>query len=262
MSHEPPGPGDPQETQPVAPEGFALPPPPAPTERIYAPRSRRPPPSLFAFLGLLLLAGVLIGFVFGHFVGRPSGTGRDPNLVLFEPASSTTPFAGAQFTSSTYDPQRGVCDKARLKQFLRADQRRFNAWKRLVGIDTSRFDAFVDRLETARLTSLSPVTDHGCSASGDCPFAFQAVLAPGTPVWRDPAQGHIVAKCTSSSPLSAPRCPPNCGGTPAVPAASTAPSQPQEQTLPPETPTVPPATPAPTPAGVRTPEPVPTVTPF
>src|SRR5438132_16962 len=191
MSHEPPGPDDPQETQPFAPAEYR-PPPPAPTERIHAPRSRRPPPSLYAFLGLLLLAGVLIGFVVGHFAGRSSGTARDPSLVLFEPASSTTPFAGAQFTASTYDAQRGICDKTRLKQFLRADQRRFQAWVQLVGIDASQFDAFVDRMETARLTSLSPVTDHGCFTSGDCPFAFQAVLAQGTPVWRDPAEGHIV----------------------------------------------------------------------
>ncbi len=256
MSHEPPDRLDPQETQALAPDTYQPPPPPPPTERIYAPRSsRRPPPSLFALLGLLLLAGVLIGFVIGHFVGRPSGTTRDPNLVSFEPASSTTPYAGAQFTQSTFDPQRGVCDKARLKQFLRADQRRFQAWVQLAGIDAGHFDSFVDRMDTARLTTLSPVTDHGCFDSGDCPFAFQAVLAPGTPVWRDPAQGHIVAKCLSSSPLSAPRCPPNCSG---APASSTTPVQQREQTLPPETPTPP----LESPVGVRTPAPVPTVSPF
>src|SRR2546426_11649334 len=112
MSQEPPGPEDPQETQPVAREpSFRL---PAPTERIYAARQHRPPPSLWAFLGLLLLAGILLGFVVGHFVGRPSGNARDPNLVVFESASSTIPFAGGQFTASTYDPQRGLCDKTKL----------------------------------------------------------------------------------------------------------------------------------------------------
>src|SRR5581483_5931086 len=146
-----------QETQPVVPAEAYHPPPP-PTERIRVAQQHRPPPSLWAFLGLLVLAGVLIGFVVGHFAGRPSGGARDPNIVLFEPAGSTTPFAGAEFTGSTFNPQTGMCDKARLKQFLRADQRKFNAWVRLTGITDSQFDAFVDRLETARLTSLSPVT--------------------------------------------------------------------------------------------------------
>ena len=253
MSQEPPGPSDPHETQPVSEEPYR--PPPLPTERIRAPRQHRPPPSLWAFLGLLVAAGVLIGFVFGHFTARGSGPARDANLVVFEPAGSASPFAGAQFTGSTFNPLTGMCDKARLKQFLRADQRRFKAWTQLVGTDAGGFDAFVDRLDTARLTTLSPVTDHGCLDS-DCPFSFQAVLAAGTPVWRDPAQGHIVAKCTSSSPLSAPRCPPNCN------AAAPAPAQ-REQTLPPETPSVAPTgTPAGTPASVRTPAPVPTVSPF
>jgi hypothetical protein len=255
-------PDDPQPTQPFTAEPSR---PPAPTERIRLPRDHRPPPSLWAFLGLLVLAGLLIGFVFGHFVGRPSGAGRDANLVAFESASSTIPFAGAQFTASTFDAQRGMCDKTRLKQFLRADQKRFNAWVRLVGIDASQFDAFVDRLETARLTSLSPVTNHGCFSSGECPFAFQSVLEAGTPVWRDPVLGRIVAKCTCSNPLSAPQCPPNCAtsrGAPVTPAGSAQPTSHPEQTLPPETGTPAPSTPAPTAQPVRTPEPAPTITPF
>jgi hypothetical protein len=262
MSQEPPGPPDPQETQPVAPPPEPYRPPPAPTERIPIAQRQGPPPGVWALLGLLVLAGVLMGSILGHFTAKPSGSARDPNLVLYEPAGSTTPFAGAQFTASTFNPQTGQCDKARLKQSLRANPRKFHAWLQLVGIDESRFDSFVDHLETARLTSLSPVTDHGCLDGGDCPFAFQAVLASGTPVWRDPQQGHIVAKCLSSTPLSAPRCPPNCSG--GAPASSSAPATQQEQTLPPETPSAPAvtATPASTPVPVRTPEPVPTVTPF
>jgi hypothetical protein len=265
MSQQPPGPDDPQATQPVAPgSSYSLPPPPPPpTERIPLPRDHRPPPSLWALLGLLVAAGILIGFVFGHFVGRPARSGVDPNLILFESASSTIPFPGAQFTASTYDAQRGTCDKTKLKQFLRADQRRFNAWLRLVGINASQFDAFVDRLETARLTSLSPVTNHGCSAS-QCPFSFQSVLAAGTPVWRDPVAGHIVAKCACSNPLSAPQCPPNCnaGGGGGSGAATAAPTTQPEQTLPPATSTPAPSTPPPTLAPAVTPNPVPTVTPF
>jgi hypothetical protein len=257
MPEEPP---DPQETQPVSGEAYEAP-PSMPTERLRVSRQHRPPPSLWAFLGLLVLAGVLIGFVFGHFTGRSSGLARDPNLVVFEPAGSSTPFPGAQFTASTFNPQTAMCDKSRLKQFLRADQHRFNAWVQLTGTTASDFDAFVDRLETARLTMLSPVTDHGCT-DADCPFSFQAVLQAGTPVWRDPQQGHIVAKCLSSSPLSAPHCPPNCSGGAPAPATSTAPVRP-EQTLPPETPSVAPSVaPSSTPFPVRTPAPVPTVTPF
>jgi hypothetical protein len=263
MSQQPPGPDDPQSTQPVPPEAGLRSPPP--TERLRVDRSQhRPPPSLWAFLGLLVLAGILIGYVFGHFVGRPSPEGPDSNLVLFESASSTIPFPGAQFTASTYDAQRGTCDKTKLKQFLRADEKRFNAWLRLVGISAGDFDGFVNRLETARLTTASPVTNHGCYKNGRCPFSFQSVLAAGTPVWRDPVRGHIVAKCACSNPLSAPRCPPNCdpnaGGGAASPTAPTT-TRP-EQTLPPETATAPPSTPAPTAQPVRTPEPVPTISPF
>src|SRR5690348_15408240 len=106
-------PDDPQETQPVAPGpvGRGL----MPTERLRM-RQRRPPPSLWALLGLLVAAGILIGFVLGHFIGRPGRVAFDPNLVLFESASSTIPFAGAEFTANTFDPQRGACNKARLKQ--------------------------------------------------------------------------------------------------------------------------------------------------
>jgi hypothetical protein len=238
---------------------------PAPTERIRPLRAQhRPPPSLWAFLGLLVLVGILIGFVFGRLLGHSSAPVRDANAVFYESASSTTPFVGAEFTASTYDPQRGMCDKARLKQYLRADQRRFTAWLRLAGTDAAQFDAFVDRLDTARLTTLSPVTDHGCYGSGDCPFSFQAVLAAGTPVWRDPAQGRIVAKCSASSPLSAPMCPPNCTEATAAPGgvvSSPPPTARTEQTLPPET-ASPAASPVATPEPVRTPAPLPTVTPF
>jgi len=252
-------PDDPQVTQPVPPEPAGR--RPAPTERIRVARQRRPPPSLWAFLGLLVGAGLLIGFVLGHFIGRPRSVAFDPNLVLFEPASSTIPFAGAEFTANTFDPQRGTCDRARLKQLLRADQRRFNAWIRLVGIDATQFDAFVDRLETAKLAGLSPVTNHGCFASGECPFSFQSVLASGTPVWRDPAQGRIVAKCGCSNPLSAPQCPPNCNSATAAPAAATPAPTRAEQTLPPASPSRAPTTPAPTPPPAATPEPVATATP-
>ena len=258
---QPPGPDDPQATQPVSPGPEYR---PQPTEPIRVSGPRRPPPSLWAFLGLLLLAGILIGFVVGRFVGRPSAERPASGTVLFESASSTFPFPGAQFTASTYDAQRGMCDKAKLKQFLRADTKRFNAWVRLVGITADEFDSFVNRLETARLTSLSPVTNHGCYESGECPFSFQSVLAPGTPVWRDPVRGHIVAKCACSNPLSAPQCPPNCNPTAGAGGAATArpPTTPAEQTLPPETPTPAPATPQQTAPPVRTPEPVPTITPF
>jgi hypothetical protein len=264
MSDLPPGPGDPQETQPVRPETAAFRAPP-PTERLRVAQGppRRPPPALWVFLALLVLAGILIGFVFGRFIGRPADKVPGENLVLFESASSVIPFAGAQFTSTTYDERRGICDKARLKQLLRADQKRFTAWIKLVGITAAEFDSFVNRLETGKLTSLSPVTNHGCFASGECPFSFQSVLAPGTPVWRDPVQGRIVAKCACSNPLSAPKCPPNCapGGAASPSAATPAPTTAPEQTLPPETATPPPSTPAPTPPPVRTPEPVPTFTP-
>ena len=258
-----PPPDDPFETQPVAAgEGFRSPPP---TERLRVARGPGggPPPALWVFLGLLLLAGMLIGFVFGHFIGRPGGQTPGENLVLFETASSVIPFPGAQFTSTTFDERRGLCDKTKLKQFLRADQRRFDAWIKLVGISAAEFDPFVNRLETGKLTSLSPVTNHGCFSSGECPFAFQSVLAPGTPVWRDPVRGRIVAKCACSNPLSAPQCPPNCnpgGASSPAPAPAPAPTPRAEQTLPPETP-APTATPAATPPPVRTPEPVPTVAP-
>lgn len=262
MTSQPPEPVDPQSTQPM--RGDVPPPPAAPTEQIFVPPPPPPPGRLWVVMVLLVLAGTAAGFALGHFIGRPARGVPDANLVLFEPASSTFPVQGAEFTASAYDEQRGSCDKAKLKQFLRADSRRFQAWLKIVGISESEFDSYADRLQTRILPSLTPVTNHGCygSAQGPCPFAVQSVLAAGTPVWWDPVKAQIVAKCRCSNPLAAPVCPPNCGGvsattTPSTPAPTTA-----VRTTPPATPTPAPATPAPTAPPAATVEPVPTDTPF
>jgi hypothetical protein len=242
-----------------------IPPPPiAPTEHIYVPPPPPPPGRTWIAIVVLVLAGIAAGFALGHFVGRRPPGVPDSSLVLFESASSTFPIRGAEFTEPAFDEQRGSCDRAKLKQFLRADQRRFKAWLTLVKISESQFDSFVDGLQTRVLPSLQPVTNHGCYGSGDgpCPFAIQSVLAAGTPVWWDPVESRIVAKCRCSNPLTAPVCPPNCAAGAPSPAATTAPPPTQAPpTTPPPASTAPPATPVPTQAPV-TQEPIPTETPF
>jgi hypothetical protein len=263
MSSQPPrDPLDPQSTQPM--RGDVPPPPSAPTEQIFVPPPPPPPGRFWVVMVLLVFAGTAAGFALGHFVGRPPHGVPDANLILFEPASSTFPVPGAEFTASAFDERRGSCDKAKLKQFLRADPRRFKAWLKLVGIGESEFDSYVDRLQMRILPSLTPVTNHGCygSAQGQCPFAVQSVLAAGTPVWWDPIKAQIVAKCRCSNPLAAPVCPPNCGDAAATTLPSTSPPTAAVRTTPPATSTLPPPTEAPTPSPAITPEPIPTETPF
>jgi hypothetical protein len=208
------------------------------------PRSRQA--LIFALVFLLGLGG---GFVLAQFIGRSDDRVPDENLVLYETASMTFPVEGAQFTRSTYNPETKQCDKEALKRFLRADPRRFKAWIDLQGITEDQFDGFVDRLETRITTGLTAFTNHGCFREGDgpCPFALQSVLAPGTPVWFDPVQQRVVAKCPCSNPLKPPRCPPNCENKPTpTPSPSASPTR---------SPTQPPRTTPPRTQPPRTPEP-------
>jgi hypothetical protein len=202
-------------------------------------------------IALALLLGLGGGFAIAQFVGQKDDRIPDEDLVLYESATTTFPVEGAAFTRSTFNLQTQRCDKESLKQFLRADQKRFDAWLDLQGITVSEFDSFVDRLETRILTEPTAVTNHGCFSDGPCPFAIQSVLGPGTPVWFDPQQDRVVAKCTCSSPLKAPRCPPNCENQP-TPTPSPSPTPTATQTArPTPTPTTPPppstAPPTPTP---------------
>jgi hypothetical protein len=237
------------------------PPPPSATQPLYV--GSPPPPRgrqalIFALIFLLGLGG---GFVLAQFIGNDDDRIPDADLVLYESATTTFPIEGAAFTRSTFDLQRQECDKDALKQFLRADPRRFRAWLDLQDITENQFDRFVDRLETRILTEPTAVTNHGCFAGGDgpCPFTIQSVLGPGTPVWFDPTQQRVVAKCTCSNPLKAPRCPPNCEDRP-TPAPSPSPTpttQTSAPTPPPTTAPTPPPTPAPTPTPTLPPSPSP-----
>lgn len=223
--------------------------PPA-TAPLYLPGD--PPPGRgLRFLQFLVVffLGLAGGFALSQFFAPNEAQLPDADLVLYEDASVSFPIAGAAFTSSTYDEGKRKCDKALLKQSLRADQHRFTAWLDLQEITSAEFDAFVDRLETRILAKATPVTNHGCFAEGegDCPFAIQSVLGPGTPVWFDPQQDRIVAKCACSNPLREPRCPPNCEVLPT----------PTPTPTPTRAPT-PPPTRAPTPAPSPTPRPSPT----
>jgi hypothetical protein len=208
--------------------------------------------------------GLGIGFVLAQFIGRDDERIPDPDLVLYESATTSFPVEGAAFTGSTFNAQTQQCDKESLKRFLRDGQRRkFDAWLDLQGITESEFDAFVDRLETRILTEPTAVTNHGCFEDGPCPFAIQSVLGPGTPVWFDPQQNRIVAKCTCSNPLKAPRCPPNCEDQPTpTPTASPTPTPTEtERPTPTPTRTPPPTTQPPTATPTRTPPALETIPP-
>ncbi len=237
-------------------------PPPTATQPLYVDSPPPPPRGRQALIfGLIFLLGLGGGFVLAQFIGNDDERIPDENLVLYESATSTFPVEGAAFTRSTFDLQRQECDKEALKQFLRADPRRFRAWLNLQGIREREFDDFVDRLETRILNEPTAVTNHGCFASGDgpCPFTVQSVLGPGTPVWFDPTQNRVVAKCTCSNPLKAPKCPPNCEDRP-TPTPSPSPT-PTQTTPPTPTPTQPP-TPTPTQPPTPTPTQPPTPTQF
>jgi hypothetical protein len=203
---------------------------------------------------LILLIVLLLGMGFGFAASQLfAGGGKDlpdEDLVLYESASTSFPVEGAEFTRSAFDVQTGKCDKTIMKQSLRDDVRRFNAWRDLQEIDSAEFDTFVDALSTRIIDEPTPVTNYGCFPDGEgaCPFSVQSVLGKGTPVWFHAKERRIVAKCTSSTPIRSPRCPPNCEEIP-TPTPSPTPSPSPSPTA------------APTPVPTRAPTPVPTKAP-
>lgn len=242
------------------------PPPPGATQPLHV--GSAPPPGRRQALiyALVLLLGLGGGFVLAQFIGRDDDRIPDEDLVLYESATTTFPVEGAAFTGSTFNTQTQQCDKESLKRFLRdGPKEKFDAWLDLQGITEAEFDGFVDRLETRILAEPTAVTNHGCLLGSNCPFAIQSVLGPGTPVWFDPEQDRVVAKCTCSNPLKAPRCPPNCEDRP-TPSPSPSPtptptSTPRPTTPPPTqspTPTTPPPTRSPSPPPLQTITPSPT----
>jgi hypothetical protein len=254
-------PRDPDHTQQFSSGGGASPP------TMTAPIRLPPPPprgrSIVIFV-LVFLLGLGGGFAASQVYGHRTAKLPDASVVLYENASSSFPVAGAAFTDSTYDASRKQCDKELLKRYLRADPRRFKAWLDLQQITESEFDAFVDRLQSQLLLKATPVTNHGCFPSGACPFAIQSVLGAGTPVWFDPQQQRIVAKCACSNPVNDPQCPPNCEDVP--PTTPTAPPTEQPTEAPTSSPTPQPTasptpTPAPTPSATATASPGSTASP-
>lgn len=234
-------------------------PPPTATAPIHLSGGEPPGGGRRVLVALVaLLLGLAGGFAIAQLV-HVGGEAKVPDegLVLYESASTAFPIEGARFTSSTYDLQKGKCDKTLLKQFLRADKRRFDAWLDLQEITADEFDSFVDRLETRVLDKPTPVTNYGCFPDGEgpCPFAIQSVLGPGTPVWFDPQASRIVAKCTCSNPIRSPKCPPNCEE---IPTPTPSPSPTPVPTTPPPTSPPPTASPTPTPS----PSPIPSPTPI
>ncbi len=237
--------------------------PPTSTMPMYVSSSEPPSRGRQVLIYLLVFVlGLGGGFVAAQFVGQDDDRVPDEDLVFFESASTTFPIEGAQFTRSTYNAQNEQCDKEALKQYLRADPRRFRAWLDLQGITESQFDGFVDRLETRILTEPTAVTNHGCFAEGEgpCPFAIQSVLGSGTPVWFDPTQNRVVAKCPCSNPIKAPKCPPNCEDSP-TPEPSPSPTPTQSATPTPTRSAPPTATASPTASPTATPSPSPSPTP-
>jgi hypothetical protein len=246
-------------------------PPPTVTTRLPGPIGRPPnrgPRRQALILLIVLLLGMGFGFAGSQLFGGGEDKVPDEDLVLYESASTTFPVEGAEFTRSTFDVQKGKCDKTILKQSLRDDTRAFNAWRDLQEIEAAEFDAFVDRLQTRILNEPTPVTNYGCFPDGEgpCPFAIQSVLGKGTPVWFDPEEQRIVAKCTCSNPIRSPRCPPNCEeiSTPSPspkPSPSISPTPTRAPTPVPTRPPTPVPTRAPTPRPTASPTPVATVSP-
>jgi len=221
---------------------------------------------------LVLVIGAALGFGFSEArdtdplppTPAPTPMLDVDDVVHYETVSSIFPVEGAQFTApfdNPNDPDAG-CDKEKLKASLNADLHRKQAWLLLQGIQDSEFDPFIDRLVSAVLTEPTPFTNHGCFplGQGDCPFALQSVLAPGTLVLVDPEQDfRPVVRCRCGNPLKPPVCPPNCDDRPTPTPTLTPP--PRTQTPPPRvtpTPTPPPTpTPTPTPPPRETPTPTP-----
>lgn len=228
--------------------------PPMQTTPITLPRDRPPggPRRQALILLIVLLIGMGFGFAGGQLFRGSEDKVPDEDLVLYESSSTTFPVEGAEFTRSAFDVQTGKCDKTIIKQSLRDDVRAFNAWRDLQQIESAQFDPFVDSLSTRIIQQPTPVTNYGCLPDGEgpCPFGIQSVLGKGTPVWFLAKERRIVAKCTSSTPIRSPRCPPNCEAIPTpTPTASPTP-----------TPSAAPTS-APTPVPTRAPTPVPTTAP-
>ena len=248
--------------------------PPTVTTRLPGPGGRPPnrgPRRQALILLIVLLLGMGFGFAGSQLFGGAEDDVPDSDLVLYESASTAFGVPGAEFTRSTFDVQKGKCDKTILKQSLRDNTRAFNAWRDLQEIEAAEFDRFVDGLQTQILKEPTPVTNYGCFPDGEgpCPFAVQSVLGRGTPVWYDPKQQRIIAKCTCSNPIRSPQCPPNCEEIP-TPTPSPTPSPSATPTraptpvptraptpVPTRAPTPRPPTPSPTPAATVPPSPVP-----
>lgn len=258
MSDRPPP--EPDATQPIGDDATqripgpppSPPPPPSATQPLRSGGPPQPPRRQYLAYALLLLLGLVAGFVLGQFTGGDELGTED--LVLFENASSTFPISGAQFTEPFDDPTDGTCDKEAFKRMLRGDPERFEAWLEVLGLNESEFDSFVDRLEPKVLDRPTPVTNHGC-LPGRCPFSLHSVLDAGTLVLVDPENGdRPVAKCRCGNPLKDPECPPNCLDQP-TPTPTATPSPTPERTSPPSTRTpelTPELTPEPTPSPERT----------
>lgn len=219
---------------------------------------------------LVFIVGLMAGYAAARLLAKPDDS-RIPsgNQVLYEEKTVTFPVRGAEFTKSAFNEDTKKCEKDVLLNDLPDNSKRYGAWLGLQHINTTEFKPFVSRLETKILLRATPATDFGCFPDGPCPFGIQAVLGPGTPAWFDPVQDRIVAKCTSSSPLRSPDCPPNCEIVPTptptpkpTPTPSPTPdrtSKPHRSSSPHHTSTPPTGTPAPIPSPST--EPTPTLPP-
>ena len=102
-------------------------PPPTATTPLPGPMGRPPnrgPRRQALILLIVLLLGMGFGFAGSQLFGGGEDNVPDEDLVLYESASTSFPVEGAEFTRSTFDVQKGKCDKTILKQSLRDDARR------------------------------------------------------------------------------------------------------------------------------------------
>lgn len=111
---------------------------------------------------------------------------EEERVVLYEAPQSAFPVAGGAFAPSFYNESTGRCELDKFVTFMDENPERKQAWLEILDLSESDFGPLMDRLQEARVTEHTAVTNHGYR-DGKW-FEVNSVLAPGTPVMIDPAR--------------------------------------------------------------------------